>query len=44
MPAYAHGIQRMNIKLSLGWFYRAAIIALAVWILHSFVRLCWRRV
>jgi len=28
----------MNIKLSLGWFYRAAIIALAVWILHSFVQ------
>jgi predicted PurR-regulated permease PerM len=28
----------MNIKLSLGWFYRAAIIALAVWILHSFAQ------
>ena len=27
----------MNIKLPPGWFYRAAIIALAVWILHSFV-------
>ena len=30
--------KRMNIKLSLGWFYRAAIIALAVWILHSFAQ------
>ena len=28
----------MNIKLSSGWFYRAAIIALAVWILHSFAQ------
>jgi predicted PurR-regulated permease PerM len=27
----------MNIKLPSGWFYRAAIVALAVWILHSFV-------
>ena len=28
----------MNIKLPPGWFYRAAIIALAVWVLHSFVQ------
>lgn len=27
----------MNIKLPPGWFYRAAIVALAVWTLHSFV-------
>ena len=28
----------MNIKLPSGWYYRAAIIALAVWILHSFAQ------
>lgn len=27
----------MNIKLSAGWFYGALIIALSVWILHSFL-------
>ena len=27
----------MNIKLAPGWLYRAAIVALAVWVLHSFV-------
>jgi len=30
--------KRMNIKLSSGWFYRAAIVALALWILHSFAQ------
>ena len=28
--------KRMNINLSSGWFYRAAILALAAWLLHSF--------
>jgi predicted PurR-regulated permease PerM len=28
----------MNIKLSSGWWCRAAVIAVAVWILHSFVQ------
>ena len=28
----------MNIKLPPGWLYRAAIVALAVWVLHSFVQ------
>ena len=27
----------MNIKLAPGWLYRAAIVAVAVWVLHSFV-------
>ena len=30
--------KRMNIKLSSGWFYRAAIVALALWILQSFAQ------
>jgi predicted PurR-regulated permease PerM len=28
----------MNIQLPPGWYYRAAIIALALWILHSFAQ------
>ena len=37
MPGSRTSVQRMNIKLAPGWLYRAAIVALAVWVLHSFV-------
>src|SRR5512138_89288 len=28
----------MNVKLTAGWFYGAAVIALALWIMHSFLQ------
>ena len=38
MPDTRIRVQRMNIKLPPGSLYRAAVVALAVWVLHSFVQ------